>query len=116
MSSQTSDTNSQSRIGDADRPRAEMVYQAVGHRGNDDVAIVTRDLSPGELIHVRFLDGSEPRDIKVAEEVPLGHKIALRSVSEDEKVTEYGRFIGRAVSTIKKGTHVHVHNLKSLRW
>ena len=33
-----------------------------------------------------------------------------------DDVIKYGIVIGRVVSPIKKGEHVHVHNLKTKRW
>ena len=29
---------------------------------------------------------------------------------------EYGEDIGKVVAEIKKGNHVHIHNLKTKRW
>lgn len=109
MSSQTPDPKNQVIT-------EELLYQAVGHRGDDDVAVTARDLSSGEKIRIRFLDESEPRELEVCEDIPLGHKLALRSIHDGENVTEYGRNIGCATSEILKGACVHVHNLQSLRW
>jgi len=49
-------------------------------------------------------------------DIPLGHKIALRDFKVGDTVIKYGGDIGRAVEPIKKGEHVHVHNLKTKRW
>lgn len=116
MSSGTSDTETQATRIDDEISSRELLYQAVGHRGGDDVAIAARDLTSGEIVRIRFLDESESREMQVSEDIPLGHKLALKSIPGGEKVTEYGRLIGRATSEIREGSHVHVHNLKSLRW
>ncbi len=42
-----------------------------------------------------------------------GHKYALRDIAEGENVIKYGMPIGHATCTIKKGEHVHVHNVKT---
>ncbi len=42
-----------------------------------------------------------------------GHKIALRDIAEGEDIIKYGYSIGHAVKDIKKGEHVHVHNVKT---
>ena len=42
-----------------------------------------------------------------------GHKYALRDISLGENVVKYGNPIGRATRDIKKGEHVHSHNLKT---
>lgn len=42
-----------------------------------------------------------------------GHKYALRDIKKGEKVIKYGFPIGIASEDIKKGEHVHSHNLKT---
>ena len=42
-----------------------------------------------------------------------GHKYALRDISAGEKVIKYGFPIGHATEDIKKGEHVHTHNMKT---
>lgn len=42
-----------------------------------------------------------------------GHKYALRDIAEGENVIKYGFPIGIAECDIKKGEHVHSHNLKT---
>ena len=49
-------------------------------------------------------------------DVPIGHKIALVDIKKGDTVLKYGHDIGKAVADIKKGEHVHVHNLKTKRW
>ncbi len=42
-----------------------------------------------------------------------GHKYALRDIKEGENIIKYGNPIGHAVVDIKKGEHVHSHNVKT---
>jgi (2R)-sulfolactate sulfo-lyase subunit alpha len=49
-------------------------------------------------------------------DVPIGHKIALADIKEGDTVWKYGHDIGKAVANIRRGEHVHVHNLKTKRW
>ena len=42
-----------------------------------------------------------------------GHKYALRDIAEGENITKYGNPIGHAICDIKKGEHVHTHNIKT---
>lgn len=42
-----------------------------------------------------------------------GHKYAVRDISEGENIIKYGQPIGHATCDIKKGEHVHTHNLKT---
>lgn len=42
-----------------------------------------------------------------------GHKYALRDIKTGENIIKYGNPIGHAVCDIKKGEHVHTHNVKT---
>ena len=42
-----------------------------------------------------------------------GHKYALCDIKEGENIIKYGNPIGRATEDIKKGEHVHTHNLQT---
>ncbi len=42
-----------------------------------------------------------------------GHKYALRDISQGENIIKYGQPIGHATEDIKKGDHVHTHNVKT---
>ncbi len=42
-----------------------------------------------------------------------GHKYAIRDIKCGENVIKYGNPIGHATEDIKKGEHVHTHNLKT---
>jgi (2R)-sulfolactate sulfo-lyase subunit alpha len=54
--------------------------------------------------------------MKVLNDIPIGHKIALRDLAVGDSVIKYGVNIGKVVASTKKGEHVHVHNLKTRRW
>ena len=53
--------------------------------------------------------------IMAKEKIPIGHKVALRDIGEGEYIIKYGEIIGVATRDIRKGEHVHIHNVKSLR-
>ncbi len=42
-----------------------------------------------------------------------GHKLALRDIAKGENIIKYGYPIGHAAEDIKKGAHVHTHNVKT---
>ena len=44
-------------------------------------------------------------------DIPAGHKIALKDIKKDEPVIKYGMVIGKALKDIKKDEWVHTHNL-----
>ena len=86
------------------------------HEVADDVGVAVMDLKTGEQIAVVTLEGQPVKEIKLISDVPLGHKVAMCDLALDQQVIEYGRAIGAAKATIATGEHVHVHNIKSLRW
>ena len=77
---------------------------------NDMVAVALTPLTAGSVVHVAGTDSS----ITLTEDVSMGHKIALRNISEGESVIKYGFPIGQATADIKAGSHVHTHNLRTL--
>jgi (2R)-sulfolactate sulfo-lyase subunit alpha len=86
------------------------------HAKQDFVGVAVEDISKGEEIEGVFMDDGAKVPIKSRDAIPLGHKIALRDIGKGEKVIEYGEEIGAATQDIGKGSHVHVHNIKSMRW
>lgn len=42
-----------------------------------------------------------------------GHKYAARDIKKGENIIKYGQPIGHALEFIKKGSHVHTHNMKT---
>ncbi len=86
------------------------------HETADDVGVAVIDLKTGEEIAVVTLEGEPVKNIKLVTDVPLGHKVAMLDLSSGKSVIEYGRTIGAATTAIAAGEHVHVHNIKSLRW
>ena len=77
----------------------------------DNVATVLNVLKTGD---VRLLGDTNTKRISAMEEIPSGHKIALRSIACGEKIMKYGVPIGCATKDIPAGTWVHLHNMRSL--
>lgn len=86
------------------------------HEAADDVGVAAMDLKAGESVEAVTLDGEPVAPITLVEDVPLGHKVAMRDMAQNKHILEYGREIGYASLAIRQGSHVHTHNIKSLRW
>jgi (2R)-sulfolactate sulfo-lyase subunit alpha len=86
------------------------------HTKQDSVGVAVYDIREGEEVEGVFMDDLSEIPIKSKSTIPLGHKIALLDIKKEQKVIEYGEQIGIATQDIAKGSHVHVHNIKSLRW
>jgi len=54
--------------------------------------------------------------LTAGDDVPIGHKIALKDLSEGDTAIKYGEDIGKIITGISKGSHVHTHNCKTKRW
>ena len=92
-----------------------MVHYLI-HDAKDDVGVAVVDIKAGEQVKGRTLDSHQDSEVVALKDVPLGHKIALRDFSVGDTVTKYGQDIGKVVAAIKKGDHVHVHNITTKRW
>ncbi len=86
------------------------------HEKSDNVGVATKDIKSGETISGLFMDSQKIVKIKAAMDIPLGHKIALADLKSGDGAIKYGQDIGKIVTNVKKGEHVHVHNLKTRRW
>ena len=86
------------------------------HDADDDVGVAAMDLKAGEEVQAVTLEGTPVTPIQLVDDVPLGHKVAMRDMLVKKHIIEYGREIGYASAAISVGAHVHVHNIKSLRW
>ncbi len=93
-----------------------MKYGILVHEPADDVGVAVMDLKAGDEIGAATLEGESLGSLRVAQDIPLGHKIAMRDLPLDKHIIEYGWEIGRATAPIQCGEHVHVHNIRTLRW
>jgi (2R)-sulfolactate sulfo-lyase subunit alpha len=87
------------------------------HDARDNVGVVVvENLAAGtNMLCVVTADDSEFR-ATVTQDVPIGHKVALKDLASGDTIVKYGEDIGRVVAPIRKGEHVHTHNLKTKRW
>ncbi|MGR3755698.1 MAG: UxaA family hydrolase [Tranquillimonas sp.] len=87
------------------------------HDHDDNVGVVVVEgLSAGtEMLCVVTSDNSDFR-LKAQMDIPIGHKVALKELSQGDTVIKYGEDIGKMVGPAKTGEHVHTHNLKTKRW
>ncbi len=73
----------------------------------DNVVVAIEEIAEGDILTV---DG---RTIVIKNNIPTGHKIAIKPIKENENVVKYGYAIGHALSDIAEGEHVHTHNVKT---
>jgi (2R)-sulfolactate sulfo-lyase subunit alpha len=92
------------------------MIQFLVHEKTDSVGVATVDIPAGEPAEGLTMDSQEKVTVTPLDDIPLGHKVALKDHTLEEGVVKYGHDIGRVVAAIKKGEHVHIHNLKTRRW
>jgi (2R)-sulfolactate sulfo-lyase subunit alpha len=87
------------------------------HEHKDTVGVVVVEgLKAGtDMLCVRTVDNSDFR-LKAKMDIPIGHKVALQDIKKGDTIWKYGQDIGKAIADIRKGEHLHVHNVKTKRW
>lgn len=79
----------------------------------DHVATATSEIDSGESIFITGVDDTDV--IEANEEIPMGHKIALKNILRGEEIVKYGEVIGVATGVIHEGSRVHIHNCWGLK-
>lgn len=87
------------------------------HDERDSVGVVVVEtVRAGQDLDGWVMEQDREIRVRAAEDIPLGHKLAIRPMGEGEAVIKYGVDIGRAVAPIGVGEHAHVHNVRTRRW
>ena len=87
------------------------------HDEKDNVAVVVIDkTSKNQECNGWIMENDKTIKIQSVGEIQLGHKIAMVDLNEGDTILKYGHDIGKVVKSIKKGEHVHVHNVKTKKW
>ena len=93
-----------------------MIHFVV-HEAKDTVAVaVVEGITAGTDLTAWIMDDDKQIPIKALQDIPIGHKIALKDMAVGDTIFKYGTDIGRVVAPIKAGEHAHVHNIKTKRW
>jgi altronate dehydratase small subunit len=77
----------------------------------DNVVTLVEEADAGD--RVQYVVSGESREVEALDAVPFGHKVAIQDIPAGEPVLKYCEAIGRASKPIKRGEHVHVHNVQS---
>lgn len=71
----------------------------------DNVAVALTGLPKGSEIDINGVE------IRLIDEIPFGHKMALREIKSGAPIIKYGYSLGLTKTAIKPGQWVHSHNL-----
>jgi (2R)-sulfolactate sulfo-lyase subunit alpha len=87
------------------------------HSPKDNVGVVVVEgLDSGTDMLGVVTEIDKTMKLKAKSAIPIGHKVALKTLKKGDTVIKYGEDIGRMVADAAVGEHVHVHNLKTKRW
>ncbi|MBR3098893.1 MAG: altronate dehydratase [Clostridia bacterium] len=81
--------------------------QAIQIHPEDNVAVALQTVAKGETVQAGGVS------VRAAEEIPRGHKIALRDIPAGSEVIKYGFPIGKTTADVPAGAWVHTHNMKT---
>ena len=87
------------------------------HDAQDSVAVVVVEgVSAGAQLNGWIMDEDRTITLTARQDIPIGHKVALKDMAVGDTVLKYGVDIGRVVAPIQAGQHAHVQNIKTKRW
>jgi len=87
------------------------------HDAHDTVAVVVVEgVKAGMSLAGWIMDEDRMTELRAQQDIPIGHKIALRDMAVGDTVLKYGIDMGKVVAPIKAGEHAHVQNIKTKRW
>ena len=95
-------------------PDISTEHSALCINPKDNVAVALDFIPSGRRV-LLLNENGERTTLAVVGDIPLGHKIALKRIQKGAYVFKYGEKIGVATEDIGIGTHVHIHNVDSLR-
>ena len=87
------------------------------HDEKDNVGVVVIEkITQNQDCNCWIMENDKSVKIQSKNDIQLGHKIAMVDLNEGDTILKYGHDIGKVVKPIKKGDHVHVHNVKTKKW
>ena len=94
-----------------------MTIHFVVHDEGDSVGVVVVEgLKAGTKLTGWIMDQDKLIEFDAKNDIPIGHKVALKDMAAGDTVIKYGIDIGKVVAPITRGQHAHVHNIKTKRW
>lgn len=93
-----------------------MIHFVVHEEGDGVGVVVVEGVKAGQELAGWIMEDDKEIKMKAGSDIPIGHKLALRDYKPGDTVIKYGVDIGKVVAPIKKGEHLHVHNVKTKRW
>jgi (2R)-sulfolactate sulfo-lyase subunit alpha len=93
-----------------------MIHFVVHDEGDSVGVVVVEGVKASQELTGWIMDQDREIKVRAQNDIPIGHKLAIRALAASDTVIKYGVDIGRAVAPIGVGEHAHVHNIKTKRW
>ncbi len=75
---------------------------------DDNVVVCLEELKKGDSVTL-----GNGTVVAALEDIPAGHKMAVRDIEDGKDIVKYGYAIGHATEEIKTGRWVHTHDIKT---
>ena len=95
---------------------SETPHFVVHDEGDSVGVVVVEGVKAGQDLVGWIMDQDRTSHFTVKDDIPIGHKLAIRDIEADSTVIKYSVDIGRTIAPIAQGEHLHVHNTKTKRW
>jgi (2R)-sulfolactate sulfo-lyase subunit alpha len=92
------------------------IHFVVHEEGDSVGTIVVEGVKAGDALTGWIMEQDKTVNVKTLNDIPIGHKIALKELKDGDTVIKYGVDIGRTIAPIRLGEYLHVHNVKTKRW
>ena len=93
-----------------------MIHCVLHDAGDTVAVVVVEGVEAGQDLTAWIMDEDRTISLKSRQDIPIGHKVALKDMNTGDTVLKYGVDIGKVVAPIRQGEHAHVHNIKTKRW
>jgi len=93
-----------------------MIHFVVHDEGDEVGVVVVEGVKSGQELTGWIMDQDREVRVRAKNDIPIGHKLAIKPLAKDATVIKYGVDIGRVIAPIQVGEHAHVHNIKTKRW
>jgi (2R)-sulfolactate sulfo-lyase subunit alpha len=93
-----------------------MIHFVVHEKGDSVGVVVVEGVKKGQTLIGWIMEQDRTIKVRAKQNIPIGHKLAIKPLKKDGTVIKYGVDIGRAIAPIDVGAHAHVHNIKTKRW
>jgi (2R)-sulfolactate sulfo-lyase subunit alpha len=93
-----------------------MIHCVLHDAGDTVAVVVVEGVTAGTPMTGWVMDDDRLIELQARQDIPIGHKVALKDMNVGDTVVKYGIDMGKVVAPIQKGEHAHVQNVKTKRW